>query len=396
MVLIDFSLSGPGDDNAALNSALHEVRHTQVVVPAWLTQRTSDACIEDEARRGRGGAPPRERMLFAQQVLADVGPRLWLGHDDIEVDFDGRVRSFCPVTRAQWQSGARLSVELPSTALLATVLATQGSARIGKALDGCEQSEALVLSLARQARSEVGVAGIEGPVCGITPEAAAPRHLGFVQDADTNPGSPHRLPDTEFLHLKLTPGQPALLDADALRDAIVVIGASHEMSTDKVLTPLGVMPGVMLLVNVIHESMAQGLAEHAELSMWLEILIEMLVVVVGAFLFVLLQDGGVWLGRQMTGGPAHSQSHPAVRPHRSWTAILRELPHGLARMLWIMASAALALFFLVWLLVCVSGITAAYWPGMIDLSGAALGMLLDLGARMDEAAKQLFGSEDGH
>lgn len=402
--LIDFSVAGPSDDNTTLNRALRDLRQTQVVFPAWLAVRATDACGGNTAEKEGPQAGRRERFLYKQSVLEDVGPRVWQGHDDIESDFDGRVRRNCPVVRATWKD-AEVVVDLPSTALLAAALAMKDIAPRGASEEGatavfeCKPSRATVLFLARRARDSANGKIDDTSECPINAPVFAPQRLRFVQDADRNEAADprgvgrHSLPSSAFVHVKLTPHQPVSIDPSALRGAVVVIGASHEMSGDRAVTPIGVLPGAMLLVNVIHDAMSHGFDQEPQAGKWgrgIEALVECFLVAVGAFLFLVLREVGFAAGRRIEKWPFRrtSERNGARTRDDAGSSRYAHMAREFVSMLWTLFAIFAVFVSLILLLILFSHWSSLPLLTSVDLSGGALGLLLDVGSRLDEAVRK--------
>jgi len=83
-------------------------------------------------------------------------------------------------------------------------------------------------------------------------------------------------------------GQPT----EALKDSIVVIGGSYADGRDMHQTPLGNMPGALIVINSIHSLLQYG--EITPLSNWAKFLIMTVLIIVMSFLFTWRQSF-LWL-----------------------------------------------------------------------------------------------------
>jgi CHASE2 domain-containing sensor protein len=106
------------------------------------------------------------------------------------------------------------------------------------------------------------------------------------------PYLPHALTDSEgSTILTIFPAQgyaelPSNVDLTALKDAIVIIGGSYSDGGDVHLTPLGNMPGPLILVNAIHSLLQYEQIE--EISIWYKLLLQ-------AGLIILISLLSAWL-----------------------------------------------------------------------------------------------------
>ncbi len=82
-------------------------------------------------------------------------------------------------------------------------------------------------------------------------------------------------------------------DRRAIRDRVAIIGTSHDDSTDEHRTPLGMMPGALVVANTIASFTAFGEARLAPL--WLRVLLSVLMILVASW--ILWQVRGFWGGR---------------------------------------------------------------------------------------------------
>jgi len=74
---------------------------------------------------------------------------------------------------------------------------------------------------------------------------------------------------------------PALLD-----DRIVVIGSSFSENRDSYLTPVGAMPGAVVLINAIHSLLQYGQIQRP--ATWIIFCIEIVLILVVSVLFAML------------------------------------------------------------------------------------------------------------
>ena len=87
--------------------------------------------------------------------------------------------------------------------------------------------------------------------------------------------------------LRITEAEQPISTA-LLTDRIVVIGGSFAESQDIHLTPLGAMPGALIIINAF-----QSLTEHGELEaipLWLVLLIETVLIVVMSIAFIVYRN----------------------------------------------------------------------------------------------------------
>lgn len=125
-----------------------------------------------------------------------------------------------------------------------------------------------------------------------------------IYDSDSLPPSFHRKPKPSWLSrwigqrplelsgvpkrsadkiLKLSPGEKVRWDASEKENLIAVIGASYTDSRDFYLTPLGEMPGALVLINAIDSLCTVGVLQPPKLWQKLLIIVVILVAVSAAF-----------------------------------------------------------------------------------------------------------------
>jgi CHASE2 domain-containing sensor protein len=78
------------------------------------------------------------------------------------------------------------------------------------------------------------------------------------------------------------------VSAAALKDNIVVIGGSYSDGRDMHSTPLGSMPGALIIINAIH-----SLLQHGEIKpspIWLKLLLTAIAIILVSILFMYLSS----------------------------------------------------------------------------------------------------------
>lgn len=402
-VLLDVNLSGQGPDNKVLRDAFSALQHTDVVIPALLTRRlTSQACgYSSPAAEGGNSLPTATRFMIDQDILngGDLS-RVWIGHDDVEFDFDGRVRSYCPFVSASRYGVSGESVDVPSMALIAAEIARENligaSGRPDAMLSdtGCGGSGAFIKRAALNVRSKNNERGSRKDPCGAALLPETPYPIRFVQSGDTRDIGPHSLPPLQFEVMEIS--DPAQIKPADLARAIVVIGSTDLLSHDFKVTPIGEMPGVMLLVNQIYDAstidFSRGAIHPAE---WGALVGEVLLVGAGSLIFVFLTHCIPEFGSRgikKLGAVLHyAPNEPGF--HASAASRYRNGPWLWLRvssiLVWGVTSTGMTLLGLLALLLTFS--TAAHQLGyVLDMSGAALGMLFDIGARIESSFGKAF------
>ncbi|SVD86106.1 uncharacterized protein METZ01_LOCUS438960, partial [marine metagenome] len=77
------------------------------------------------------------------------------------------------------------------------------------------------------------------------------------------------------------------LDPSLLKDRIVVIGGSFAENRDNYLTPIGMMPGAMILINAMHSLLQYGQMERP--SPWLLYGLELVLILIASVIFALTE-----------------------------------------------------------------------------------------------------------
>ncbi len=403
-VLLDFSLAGQSDNNEILADVLDHLQNTHVVVPAQLSRRTAETCNElphGEERSREQSALLRDgdsRKLYGQAVLDQrARPRVLIGHDDIEYDVDGRVRSFCPFATAVRRSDGRI-VHIPASVLLATAFATRGRSTQApppgsKAREEqCKDPANFIIEQASQAKTSGASTTQKDEGCAQALITREPRLLWFTLD------KVNEIPASKFEHLNVTSEELSGLAPEQFNGAIVVVGVSHPLSTDWVVTSSGaVVSGALLLVNIIYSFGAFGLVEGPHpITEGFALLIEFGLVVLGAVVFVFVHStlGGALvnvLGRLRLG--TVKSSHAVLRSLISVTharslhqpaLTANWLLSSTVWLLWSCLAVLLSFFLLVWATVLISELF--YVNGwVLDISGAVLGMIFEIGAHVEGA-----------
>jgi hypothetical protein len=386
-VLLDFSLAGQSDNNEILADVLDHLQNTHVVVPAQLSRRTDEACNEvphgEERSREQNalGRAGDSRKLYGQAVLDQrARPRVLIGSDDIEYDVDGRVRSFCPFATAVRRSDGRI-IHVPASALLATAFASRGrsteAAPPGSKTreEQCKDPADFIIEQANQADTSGAPTTQKDEGCARALITREPRLLWFTLDKDNG------IPASQFEHLKVSSEELSGLAPEQFNHAIVVVGVSHPLSTDWVVTSSGaVVPGALLLINIIYSFRAFGLVEgpHA-IDEGSALLIEFGLVVLGAVVFVGIHST---IGGALARVPGRLRAHARIPHQPALTA--NWLLSSTVWLLWSCLAVLLSFFLLVGVTVLISELF--YVNGwVLDISGAVLGMIFEIGAHVEGA-----------
>ena len=96
-----------------------------------------------------------------------------------------------------------------------------------------------------------------------------------------------QVPLVTYLSAGIITNSESELDASLLKDRIVVIGGSFAENRDNYLTPIGMMPGAMILINAIHSLLQYGQMERP--SPWLLYGLELCLILIASFIFALTQ-----------------------------------------------------------------------------------------------------------
>ncbi|MEW8508454.1 MAG: CHASE2 domain-containing protein [Candidatus Thiodiazotropha sp.] len=83
--------------------------------------------------------------------------------------------------------------------------------------------------------------------------------------------------------VKITDNKSEELDSGLLKGRVVVIGGSFDDSRDHYLTPLGEMPGALVVINSINSLLGSGEVEAP--SLWIKLIVEALLIVMMSYLF---------------------------------------------------------------------------------------------------------------
>jgi CHASE2 domain-containing sensor protein len=373
VVLLDFSLYGDSPNNPRLKDVLDKLSTTDVIIPALITRAQADTCDTS-----KDNLAPQQRKFYDQSDLfgASLPKRVWIGTDDLEFDMDGRVRRLCPFSKAVWvddQIARRKPVEIPSSALLAVALAAD---RKNASPDEKNQKLfACVKEKAREAKSR-NLRSVSKPSCGLGSQLIRFRIASKQRAGNALP----------FAYQRLSATDPTRLDDKSLQGAIVVIGASHALSSDVFITPIGPMPGALVLANAIRSFDIDKLnggfqpLDEKETLAW-----EVAFVIVGSLIFVLIHHlGGSWLLQRLRRTPIIKRLVPAAHAHGEHVPPGQRLATHVGGALW--AFSSISITFLIMILIAIGISAHLQFDGrVIDLSGALLGMLFEVGARLEGA-----------
>lgn len=292
LVVVDIDLSQRGFD-AAADTRLQEylAHYTSSGQPPLILSRAFQESLKPEVTAYRA---ERRSFLEADPRIAQ-SPLIHWGSPLFNLDDDRVVRRW-----RLWEivcNEGRPAV-VPSVQLLAAALLKAGQAKAGTVAPEIQRALAPLapatcapikkLTAATPHPNPAATVEIAGLTLHTHPDATAQRIL-YTQPWRLQPGQARTTTKqhgietpTLFLRSALPIGQQAV-DASWLSGRVVVIGASFAESKDIHPTPLGQMPGPLVLVNAI-----QSLHQYGELTpppLWIKVLIEALLIMVMSLAF---------------------------------------------------------------------------------------------------------------
>ncbi len=296
LVIVDIDLSQRGHDPTADQQLQDYLAHYGTTgKPPLLLARAFRPPLPDQAIRH---FTERRSFLEADPGIAD-SPLIHWGATLFELDQNRvlrRWRLWQVTCDAQGQPTA-----VPSLQLLAVALLAQPGADPRQVTNDLRQQLQTVLPTACDAPPMVAGHGetitIAGLILSARPEGLAQRILyeltWRLQPGQAYPSLPgpdgSRLPLLSvFSALPMTRSDSKPVAKEAVAGRVVIIGGSFWESRDLQLTPLGLMPGVLVLINAIH-----SLQQHGEMTpppLYLKLLITVLLILMISLTFTRLHS----------------------------------------------------------------------------------------------------------
>jgi CHASE2 domain-containing sensor protein len=256
LIVVDIDLSKEGRDDGSENLVQYLRRYSLAPNSPLILARTFRGWPVDESE----DAIPRERESFLDPVVADSrnGSIFWAS-PHYQRDDDQHIRRWLLWQRTR--KGADLSV-LPSVQLLAQVLLGEQDEQ-----SAAERHDILIQKLQTAPSCETSSAATDPTVEITTAEKAYTIDLCDTLTAQRLIYTmPYDVPMGELRPkvrgvpvLERVPAMDlAALDRNFLSGRVVVIGGTYRESRDWHVTPLGEMPGAMVVINAIHSLGANG------------------------------------------------------------------------------------------------------------------------------------------
>jgi len=282
LVVVDLDLSKPGSDPAAAEGLKQYLEaYTGPDRPPLVLARFFRAPLDPTVHPYY-----RERASFLDDAVA-ASPNLHWGSPLFVLDRDRLLRRW-----RLWEPACRDGAPgiVPSIQLLSVALwqaPRRGADQIDEALAGLAPADCGEPMSGDGQPTTLRIADL---TLGAAPGALAQRILYTLPwrlgPGEAYPRTPEGAPALSVRSaLPITDGQLPVA-SEGLRGRVVVIGSSFEDSRDLYHTPLGVMPGAMVLINA-----TRSLQTHGELApppWYVKLPIEILLIVLMSLVFALM------------------------------------------------------------------------------------------------------------
>ena len=261
LIVVDIELNRPGDPIASEELKAYLQRYSKADNPPLVLVRTLKLSATDSVEDNI----PRERPSFLDPVIADASNQnIFWASPHFALDDDYRIRRWLLWLRTR--DGAQLS-SLPSVQLVAQILLSEKSEQAPAAryqeliakLDSIDSCDPHTMG---DARPTIDIhRGGESHVIDLCDELTSQRLIY---------GIPYTIPQGQ-LRPKVGGVVPVLqrvgamnlsqLDRGFLGGSVVVVGGTYFETRDWHATPIGEMPGAVVLINAVHSLGANGLLE---------------------------------------------------------------------------------------------------------------------------------------
>ncbi len=294
LVIVDVDLSQRGHDLAA-DQALQDylANYGAAGKPPLLLARAFRSPLP-----GQHALPTERRSFLEQDGRIAASPLIQWGSTLFELD-QGQLLRRWRLWQITCDEQTRQPVVIPSLQLLAVALLRQpheDPGKVAKQVHTALQTLAPAQCDERPSYHHGETLAIAGMKLSAQPEGIAQR-LIYELPWQLHPGEAYpTLPRLDgasapllsvFSALLITDGNKPVA-RDAVTGRVVVIGGSFWESRDLYLTPLGQMPGFLVLVNAIH-----SLHQHEEIkppSLYLKLLITVVLIVLSSLIFAGLRS----------------------------------------------------------------------------------------------------------
>ncbi len=277
VVIVDIELSRATPDDAQLLEVLR--RHAQQRDAPTLILMQDFKWVEDSADKGH----LLTRSSFLEQQLPPSASRIWAS-PIFERDKDGQFRRWKIWQSACSKSGASVLVPSVQIATLAALANKDARAAVYEAMQKAIPGQCGDEPKPTDIRFRLANQPINASADAFAQRIlfALPWKLG---EGETRPllrrnGVTTRLL-TVFPAHAVTEGH---LKPDVPPGHIAIIGASHPNARDNQFTPLGVMPGSMILINAIHSVIQNG--QMSTPPVWIQLLAASLMLIGVSFIFM--------------------------------------------------------------------------------------------------------------
>jgi hypothetical protein len=283
LIVVDIDLSKRGLEDGSRELENYLRAYSEAPNPPLILARTLRVTPAGES----DDALPRERPSFLDKVVADSDNVFWAS-PHYQLDQDYRIRRWL-----LWQKTRRGEKEsvLPSVQLLAMTLLSEGDSgspaqrhdslvsQLKEAACDTPGQDDAVLEFVRGGRQQ------QIPLC----DSLTSQRLIYTMPYETRAGERRPKVRGGAPVLERTPAiQLAAQDRARLAGTVTVIGGTYRETRDWYATPMGEMPGAMVVINAIH-----SLGAHGPLSPphWtIKILIVVLLVLTMSVLFARLSS----------------------------------------------------------------------------------------------------------
>jgi CHASE2 domain-containing sensor protein len=272
VIVLDINLSWADPDPSRQNTLTQFLRDYPASGPALILLRSGISPDRDESRYPFERPTPFDDII-ARRLAEDPAPLIRWATAYFDVDSDSIIRrwriaeTFC--NKVPGRDGPRSPVVLPSVYLLAAAIAVRPKHAKGVVEEVDSALQELVPSSCNAGpQPPVHIHGMPHPVIAGAAEPGNRIIYSIAWDEDRPALGPFALIGSE--RVPLVSVRPARLivsagsssGIDGLENRIAIIGGSYADSGDLHRTPLGIMPGALLIANATHALMVNGTPEE--------------------------------------------------------------------------------------------------------------------------------------
>jgi len=276
LIFLDVEVAHPGHTLGEDQAITDFIANYPVDAPPLILVRTF---------RQTSAGLPQQRTSFLDPTVQD-NPNVFWASTLFKQDDDFSIRRWLLWVRATNAAGDIHAI--PSVQLMATVFLKASDEGIATSYLKLQQGLA---GLVKKGPAEKGSFSIGG-ITVVSKSSHLGQRIFYTIPYRTEPKRPIPMVtttdgDRRFLFLKrsvlpIVQGQSAI-DTSWLAGRVAVIGSSYDDSRDIHITPIGEMPGIMILVNAIHSFWLNG--EIKPLPILTKLLIEVLLIVLISLAF---------------------------------------------------------------------------------------------------------------